>query len=92
MADEARTYWFGFLGSFGKVRTTGRCINLGFGERCVLDKKMNVKFGITTHRSKGLLDCIHVDFWVLKRSHRLEAIRTLSLLLMIYLGIVGCTS
>ena len=27
----------------------------------VLDKKTNVKFGTTTHRSEGLLDYDHID-------------------------------
>jgi len=29
----------------------------------VLDKKTKVKFGTTTHRSEGLLDCVHVSIW-----------------------------
>ena len=37
--------------------------NLKFGERCVLDKKMNVKFFIVIQRSEGLLDCVHNDIW-----------------------------
>ena len=37
--------------------------NLKFGERCVLDKKTKVKFGIIIHSSEGLLDCVHVDIW-----------------------------
>ena len=37
--------------------------NLKFGERCVLDKKTKVKFGIVIHRSEGLLDCDHIDVW-----------------------------
>ena len=24
---------------------------------------MKVKFGTATHRSEGLLDCVHVDVW-----------------------------
>ena len=38
--------------------------NLKFVERCVLDKKAEVKYGTVIHRSEGLLDCIHVDVWV----------------------------
>ena len=26
-------------------------------------KKMNVKFDTATHRSEGVLDCVHVDVW-----------------------------
>ena len=29
----------------------------------VMDKKTKVKFDITTHRSEGLLDSVHVDIW-----------------------------
>jgi len=32
------------------------------GEHGVLDKK-TVKFSTTTHRSEGLLDCVHVSIW-----------------------------
>ena len=31
------------------------------GEHSVLDKK--VKFSTSTHRSEGLLDCVHVSVW-----------------------------
>ena len=41
------------------------------GEHNVLDKK-KVKFSTSTHRSKGLLDCVHVSVWGLLRLHRLE--------------------
>jgi len=45
--------------------------NLKFGERCVLDKKTKVKFGITNHCSEDLLDCVHVDFWgPIKEDHQ----------------------
>ena len=57
----------------------------------VLDKKMKTKFGTSTHRSEGLLDYITLMFRVLRRLHHLEAIKTLSRLLMIYLGDVGYT-
>jgi len=42
---------------------------LKFGERCVLDKKTKVKFGTTIDRMGGLLDCIHINVWVLPRLH-----------------------
>ena len=32
------------------------------GEHSVLDKK-EVKFSTSTHRSEGLLDCVHVSVW-----------------------------
>ena len=62
--------------------------NMELGEHDVLDKK-KVKFSTTTHHSEGLLDYVHVSIWDLLRLHRLEFIGTLSLLLIIYLGIVG---
>jgi len=36
--------------------------NMELGEHGVLDKKMKVKFGTTSHRSEGLLDCVHVKY------------------------------
>ena len=56
-----------------------------------MDKKTKVKFDTATHRSEGLLDCVHINVLVLLRPHRLEDIDTLSLLLMIYLSVVGYT-
>ena len=50
-----------------------------------------MKFGTATQHSEGFLDCVHIDVWVLTRSHRLKAIDILSILLMIYLGIIGYT-
>ena len=37
--------------------------NMELGEHNILDKKTIVKFGTSTHRSKGLLDCVHVSIW-----------------------------
>ena len=34
-----------------------------FCEHCVLDKKMNVKFGIAIHRMRSILDYVHIDVW-----------------------------
>ena len=62
--------------------------NMKLGGHGVLDKKMKVKLGITTHHLEGLLDCVQV-FGDLLRLHYLEVIGTLSLLLIIYLGLVG---
>ena len=36
--------------------------NSKLGEHSVLDKK-KVKFSTSTHRSEGLLDCVHVSVW-----------------------------
>ena len=38
------------------------------GGHGVLDKKTKVKFGTFTHRSEGLLDCVHVSIWELANS------------------------
>ena len=57
------------------------------GEHSVLDKK--VKFSTSIHRNEGLLECVHVSVWDLLRRHRLEVTGTLSLSLIVYLGIVG---
>jgi len=37
--------------------------NIEFGECCVMDKKMKVKFGTIIHHSEDLLDCVHVNTW-----------------------------
>ena len=37
--------------------------NIELGGHDVLDKKTKVKFGTSTHRSEGLLDCVHVSIW-----------------------------
>jgi len=34
---------------------------LKIGGHGVLDKKTKVKFGTSTHRSEGLLNCVHVN-------------------------------
>ena len=39
----------------------GATCNL-LGKHSVLDKK-KVKFSVSTHRSEGLLDSVHVSFW-----------------------------
>ena len=62
--------------------------NLKVGEHDILDKK-KVKFNTTTHHSEGLLDCMHVSVWELLKLYRVEVKDTLSLLLIIYPGIVG---
>ena len=65
MANEARTCWFRFLGSFDKVRTIERCIDLQLelSEYCVLNKKTKVRFDTASHLLGGLLNCVHVDVW-----------------------------
>ena len=70
----------------GSLEGAATC-NLG-GEHSVLDKK-KVKFSTSIHRAEGLLNCAHVSVWDLLRMHRLEVTGTLSLLLIVYLGIVG---
>ena len=65
--------------------------NLELGGHDVLNKTTKVKFGTKTHRSEGLLNCVQLVSGFLPRLHHLEAIGTLSRLLMIYLGNVGYT-
>ena len=36
---------------------------LKFCEHCVLDKKTNVKFDTAIHRTKSVLDYVHMDVW-----------------------------
>jgi len=57
----------------------------------ILEKKTKVKFSTGTHHSHGLLDNVHVDVWGLTKTASHGAIGTLSLVLMIYLGVVGST-
>ena len=49
-----RRVWFGFFASCGEARI--------IGERCVLDKKIKVKFDTVIHRLEDLVDCVHIDF------------------------------
>ena len=46
----------------GSLGCASTC-NMKLGGHDVLEKKVKVKFGTTTHRSKGLPDCIHVSIW-----------------------------
>ena len=57
----------------------------------VLGKETKVKFVTIIHRTKGLLDLVHMDVWRPTKTTYLEVIGTLSYLLMISLGIVGYT-
>ena len=71
----------------GSLKGASTC-NLKLGEHSVLDKK-EVKFSTTTHHSEDLLDCVHVNIWGPAKTASLGGYGTLSLLLIIYLGIVG---
>jgi len=101
LKDDSTRLWhirFGqaglnFLEAFvktGLLESASTC-KMKIGEHVVLDKKTKVKFGISTHCSKSLLNCVHVNIWSPIRLHHLEVISTLSLLLITYLGVVGCT-
>jgi len=46
----------------GSLKGASIC-NIELGWHSVLEKKTKVKFGTTTHRSKSLLDCVHVSIW-----------------------------
>ena len=71
----------------GSLEGASTC-NMKLGKYNVLNKK-KVKFSITTHQSEGLLDVFTLVFGDMLRLYCLEIIGTLSLLLIIYLGIVG---
>ena len=58
------------------------------GEHGVLDKK-KVKFSTSTHRSEGLLDCVHVRVWGPAKTTSLGGHRYFVSLLKIYLSSVG---
>ena len=70
------------------MKGTSTC-NLELSGHGVLDKKTKVKFNSITHHSEGLLDCIHVSVWGLAKTTSLGGHGTLSLLLIVYLGIIG---
>jgi len=72
----------------GSLEGASTC-NMKLGGHGVLDKNTKVKFGTTTHRSEGLLDCIHVNIWAPTKTASLRGHGTMSLLLIIYLDIVG---
>jgi len=42
----------------------------GYG---VLDKKIKVKFGTSTHRSEDLLDYVHINIWGPNKTVSLES-------------------
>ena len=62
--------------------------NMELGEHDVLDKK-KVKFNTTTHRSEGLLDCVHISIWGPVRTASLRGHRYFVSFIDNYLGIVG---
>ena len=66
--------------------------NMELGGHDILDKKTKVKFNITTHRSEGLLDCVYASIWGPVKTAFLGGHRYLSLLLIIYLNIIGYIS
>ena len=49
------------LAKKGSLKCASTC-NIKLGGHDVQDK-MKVKFGTSTRRSKGLLDCVHVSIW-----------------------------
>jgi len=76
---------FGLFASFGKARSIEGCVylQLGIWWMLCLGQEDEGKICTFIHRSDDLLDCVHIDVWSLRRLHHLEAIGTLSLLLMI---------
>ena len=63
--------------------------NMKLGGHDVLDKKMKVRFGTTTHRSEGLLDFVHVSIWKPAKTASLGDHQFFVSLLIIYLCIIG---
>ena len=51
----------------GSLEGASTC-NIELGGHSVLDKKMTVKFGTTTHHLEGLLDCVHISIWGLTKT------------------------
>ena len=49
--------------------------NMELGGHNVLNKKTKVKFGITNHRSEGLLECVHVSICGPAKTASLEGYR-----------------
>ena len=48
------------LAKRGSLEGASAC-NMKLGGHDILDKKMKVKFGTSTHRSEDLLDCIYAS-------------------------------
>jgi len=59
----------GCLGSAG----TGK---LDFCEHCMVGKQKRVSFSIAKHRTQGISDYIHSNFWVLRGFLHLEVSAT----------------
>ena len=63
MAYEAGTHRRKVFASSCKTRIIERCRKLEFCEHCIIGKKTKVKFGTTTHCTKGILDYVHTNVW-----------------------------
>jgi len=50
------------LAKKGSLEGASTC-NIELGGHGVMDKKTKVKFDTSTHRSEGLLDCVHISIW-----------------------------
>jgi len=57
----------------------------------VLLARRQVKFGIVIHRTEEILDYVHTNIWGPIKTSHLEVITTLYHLLMVILGVIGCT-
>ena len=65
LAFEAGTCWFGSLQALaiqGLLEGALTC-NLKSCEHCALGKETKVKFDTVIHRTKGLLNLVHMDVW-----------------------------
>ena len=66
LVHETRTYMRKVFTSSKKKKELledASTSNMNLGGHGVLNKKTKVKFGTSTHRSKGPLDCVHVSIW-----------------------------
>ena len=93
MEFETRTCWFAFFASIGNTRIIKRCIDLHFEFLWALcfGQEINVNLAPFFIIQKVFLIWFLYTFGDRPRLHQLEIIGTLSLLLMISLGIVRYT-
>jgi GAG-pre-integrase domain len=75
--DDVIKLWYMRLGHMSERGMTilskrgllcGQCTSsLEFYEHCVFDKQKRLSFSTDIHRTKGILDYIHLDLWVPSR-------------------------
>jgi len=65
--------------------------NLESYEHCVLSKKTKVKFDTVVHRTKSLLDLVHMNIWGMTKTVSLDGHRYFVSFIDDSLGIIGYT-